>query len=346
MATPKAVIFGCKGYSLTREERELFAETRPFGLILFARNIEHPLQVMELTAEFRSCVDRPEAPVFVDQEGGRVARLKPPHWHAFPPAAALGRLYAKDRTEGVAAAKLLGRRLGEMLRPLGITVNCAPVADLFFKEADDVIGDRALSSDPESVGILSRAVCDGLMTAGVFPVIKHIPGHGRADADSHKALPVVTTDAATLKKTDFAPFAALRTMPFAMTAHVLYRDIDPDNCASLSKKIISSVIRKQIGFKGLLLSDDIEMKALKGKAAGRARGVVNAGCDLALYCGHSVSEMAEIAGAIPHLSVETNLRWQAARKMLKPAKLYDPKLAHAEFERLMSHLPKDRQHAG
>lgn len=340
MALPaKALVLGCSGHSLTPAERALFAGAPPFGLILFARNLDNPLQVMELTSEFRACVGRASAPVFVDQEGGRVARLQPPHWPAFPAAESIGRLYNKDRTEGLAAAKLLGRRMGEMLRPLGITANCAPVADLLVDGATTAIGDRAFSRNPSAVAQLAQAVCDGLMTAGVFPVVKHLPGHGRARVDSHEALPVVETDAATLRETDFAPFTALADRPFAMTAHVLYPALDPDFCATLSKKIIAKVIRKQIGFGGLLISDDLAMGALQGDPVARMRGALAAGCDLALYCKPDFAVMDALAQAAPLLSVDGGLRWQAAKKALRPARLYDPCLIRAEFDRLISRVP-------
>ena len=339
MPAPKAVIFGCQSHQLTAEERRLFSATRPFGLILFARNIDTPRQVLDLSAEFRACVGRAEAPVLIDQEGGRVARLKSPHWEEYPAAAKLGRLYEHDAVSGIAAAKLLGRLLAWQLRPFGITVNCAPVADLRFDGADNVIGDRAFSTNPESVAKLARAVCDGLMAGGVFPVIKHLPGHGRATADTHKEKAVVDTPLEELRKTDFVPFSSLRDMPFGMTAHVTYSAIDPDNSASLSPKVIQ-VIRRQIKFSGLLMSDDLTMKALTGDMAALAKGVLKAGCDLALYCKHDVDEMTRIAEVVGPMSAEAVLRWQKARKSLRRLKLFDPSLARAEFRQLLGHAPR------
>lgn len=337
MVQPRAVIFGCAGHQLTAEERSLFSESRPFGLILFARNIDTPRQVLDLTAEFRSCVARPDAPVLIDQEGGRVARLKAPHWEDYPPAAALGRLYEHDATSAIAAGKLLGRLLAWQLRPLGITVNCAPVADLLFAGADSVIGDRAFSADPEAVAKLAHAVCDGLMAGGVFPVVKHMPGHGRAQADTHKQKAVVTASLDELRRSDFLPFHALHDMPFGMTAHVTYDAIDPEASASLSPAVIT-LIRKQLKFSGLLMSDDITMKALEGDMADLARGVIDAGCDLALYCKHDIDEMRRMADAVGDLSTDAQLRWQKAKKGHRPLKLFDPTLARAEFKRLMSHV--------
>lgn len=316
---------------LTAAERRLFASINPLGLIVFKRNVESPNQLYALTSEFRACVGRADAPVLIDQEGGRVARLQPPHWEAFPPAAALGELFAIDAVRGVAAAKLLGRMLAAQLRPLGITVDCTPVLDLAIPGADSVIGDRAFAADPHSVAVLARAVCDGLRVGGVLPVIKHIPGHGRATADSHEALPVVSTPLAELQATDFVPFMELRDMPLAMTAHILYSALDDKACATLSPKIIGSVIRKEIGFQGLLMSDDITMKALEGSPATIARDVIAAGCDIALYCKHDEGDIAAIGEAVPLMSVDAQLRWQRAQQWLSPMDLFDLRLARAEF---------------
>lgn len=334
----KAVIYGCEGTSLTAAERELFARVKPFGLILFARNIDNPVQVMELTAEFRACVGSAEAQVLIDQEGGRVARLKLPHWQELPPAEKIGALYLKDKAEGLASAKLLGRRLASMLLPLGITIDCTPVLDLRVPGADEVIGDRAFSSDPLIVAPLARAVCDGLLAGGVYPVIKHIPGHGRARADSHKELPVVDTSRAELEAMDFVSFTKLSDMPFAMTGHILYSALDPHNCATFSPEIIGKVIRSRIGFDGLLMSDDLYMSALSGPMVERARKSWAAGCDLALYCKHDIDDMNAIAEIAPDMAGETLARWQRAQRMLRPLELYDAPLIRAEFDRLMSHV--------
>ncbi len=339
MAAPRAVIFGCQGHHLTADERRVFSETRPFGLILFARNIDHPLQVMDLTAEFRACVGRTDAPVLIDQEGGRVARLKAPHWDEFPSAGALGRLYEKDSVSGIAAAKLLGRLLAWQLRPLGISVDCAPVADLRFDGATSAIGDRAFSDNPEIVTKLAHAICDGLMAGGVYPVIKHMPGHGRALEDTHHQISVVDTPLDELRKTDYLPFANMKDMPFGMTAHVTFSALDPDRPASLSPKVIQS-IRKHIKFSGMLMSDDLTMKALSGDVADLAAGVLAAGCDLALYCKYDIDEMERIAAKVGVLSAEATQRWAKAKKMMRRLSLFDPPLARAEFKRLVSHVTK------
>jgi beta-N-acetylhexosaminidase len=331
VSIPKAVILSCVGTSLTADERRLFGQANPFGLILFKRNIDNPSQVLALTQEFRSCVGRADAPVLLDQEGGRVARLQPPHWEIFPPAAAIGELYTRDTARGLAAAKLLGRLLAAQLLPLGITVDCTPVCDLQFPKADAVIGDRAFGSDPHKVALLSRAVCDGLRVGGVLPVIKHIPGHGRAMADSHLELPVVETAAEELQNSDFAPFRELRDMPLAMTAHIKYSALDTQNCATLSPKIIAEVIREQIGFQGLLMSDDVTMKALNGSLPELSLASIKAGCDIALYCKDSVPDMTAICEAVPTLSLDAQLRWKNAQTWLRPMELFDPKLARAEF---------------
>lgn len=341
MTAPKAAIVSCAGKTLGVDERQLFASANPFGLILFGRNIDSPTQVRALTDEFRACVGRADAPVLIDQEGGRVARLRPPHWEELPPAARLGELYRIDPTRGVAAAKLLGRLLAAQLSPLGINVDCTPVLDLYIKGADAVIGSRAFGDDPKTISVLGRAVCDGLCVGGVLPVIKHIPGHGRATADSHFELPRVDAPVSQLEGSDFIPFDNLCDMPLAMTAHILYSNIDSDNCATLSAKVIGDVIRKQLSFNGLLLSDDICMQALQGDLPSLSRRVIDAGCDVALVCQNNpeyppdVPLLAEVLAATPALSLLAQQRWQQAIDWLKPMSLFDPKLAKAEFQRLI-----------
>jgi len=337
VTAPRSAILSCEGTALSSAERRLFTSANPFGLILFKRNVESASQLIKLTSEFRSCVGRADAPVLIDQEGGRVARLSAPEWDTFPPAAAFGALYKHDGTRGIAAAKLLGRMLAAQLRPLGITVNCAPVLDLHRPETTQAIGDRAFSSDPRAVSVLARAVCDGMRVGGVLPVIKHMPGHGRASADSHEELPVVNATWPELQASDFVPFMELRDMPLAMTAHILYPQIDPDLCATRSPLIISQVIREQIGYNGLLMSDDITMKALEGAPDVIARDVIAAGCDVALYCKHDVDHMTAICAAVPKLSVETQLRWQKAQSWLSPMDLFDLRLAKAEFSNFFPH---------
>ena len=336
MSSPKAVIVGCAGYTLTPHERSIFARHNPFGLILFARNIESPNQLIALTHEFRACVGRADAPVLIDQEGGRVARLRAPQWDEFPSAAKIGALYHHDAAYGVAAGKILGRMLAAMLLPLGITVNCTPVLDVPQAGADPVIGDRAFSTDPDHVATLARSVCDGLCVGGVMPVIKHIPGHGRATADSHAALPVVQASLSALHEVDFKPFRALHDMPLAMTAHIQYPALDEQYCATLSPTIIQDTIRTAIGFDGLLITDDLTMKALSGDVLALARDSLTAGCDVALYCQSDEAVLDKLCQETPVLTPQALRRWNKAKAWLKPMELYDPPLAKAELQRLLS----------
>ncbi len=267
----KALIVGCSGPELTPEEVAFLREEDPWGLILFARNCPSPTSVEALVAAFREVVGREDAPVLIDQEGGRVQRLKPPYWSAYPSGAAIEALYRRDPDAGRQAARLAGRLIAEDLRLLGITVDCLPVLDVRCEGTHDVIGDRAYGSDAKTVVTLGRAVTEGLRSGGVAPVMKHVPGHGRAGADSHLELPVVDAALDDLRAVDFAPFAELADLPMAMTAHVLYTALDPDRCATLSPSIVGDVIRGEIGFDGLLMSDDLSMKALQGSLS-RANG--------------------------------------------------------------------------
>ncbi len=297
---PRAVIFACAGPELSGRERRFFAETDPLGFILFANNIESPNQVRSLVAALRAAVGRGDAPVLIDQEGGRVARLGPPHWRAPPPARRLARLAAIDEDAGREAARINGRLIACELSDLGITVDCAPVVDVPIPDGHDVIGDRAHGDTPEMVADLGGAVCEGLLEGGVIPVLKHIPGHGRARADSHVELPVVDTPLTEMARTDFRPFRDLSATPWAMTAHVLYRAIDPDYPATQSATVIDRVVRGDIGFQGLLLSDDIGMEALKGSLAERGAAALKAGCDAVLHCSGDFAGMAQAAtGAGP-----------------------------------------------
>jgi len=298
--TPRAVIFGCEGPSVTNWEREFFRDSNPLGFILFARNCETPEQIRTLIADLRDCVDRRDAPVLIDQEGGRVARLKPPQWRAAPPAARFGALYERDGAAAREAVRMNARLIAAELADLGITVDCAPVLDLPIPGADAVIGDRAFAADPEIVAVLGRAFCDGLLAGGVLPVVKHLPGHGRALADSHRELAVVTATRAELEDSDFRPFRALADAPWAMTAHIVYSAIDPDAPATTSAKVIGKLIRGDFGFDGVLASDDLSMEALSGDYATRAAASLAAGCDLVLHCNGKRDEMTAVAeGAGP-----------------------------------------------
>ena len=316
---PRAAIVGCLGEGLSAEERALFRASDPLGLILFRRNCTDPAQVRALAADFRETVGRADAPVLIDQEGGRVQRLRPPHWRDYPPAAVFGTLYEADPDAACEAAWLNAALQAAELAPLGITVNCAPMIDVRDPEAHDIVGDRAFSGDPDVVIALGRAVMDGLMSGGVLPVIKHVPGHGRARADSHEELPVVEADRAALAR-DFAPFRALADAPFAMTAHVVYTALDAERPATLSRAVVEGVMRGEIGIGGAILSDDLSMKALSGTLGGRAAASIAAGCDVALHCNGEMAEMAEVLDAVPRLSGAALARVEAAlARVRRPA---------------------------
>jgi beta-N-acetylhexosaminidase len=334
-----AFITGCAGPVLTGTERQFLAEADPWGLILFKRNVGAPDDVRRLIGEFRATVGR-EAPVLVDQEGGRVQRLGPPDWPAYPPGAAYGALYDRDRIAGLAAAKLGARLIAEDLRQLGIDVDCAPVADVPIAVADPIIGDRAYGADPTKVAALAGAFAAGLIEGGVLPVLKHIPGHGRATADSHRTLPVVTADPTMLDATDFAAFRALRALPMGMTAHVVFTAIDPVAPATTSANIVRNVIRDSIGFAGLLMSDDISMGALSGSLGERTRAAIAAGCDVVLHCNGDLSEMCAVAAEAPVLRGEAARRAEAALAMRRPSvpahASSDFTARRAEFSKLMA----------
>ena len=301
-SSPLATVFGCAGQTLTEDERVFFSEANPFGFILFARNVDSPEQVRTLITDLRSCVGR-NAPVLIDQEGGRVQRLRPPHWRSAPPLQQFGMLFEKSPEQAAKALRMNMQAIGIELADLGIDVDCAPVLDVPVPGAHDIIGNRALSQDPIVVSQLAGAACEGLMDAGVVPVIKHLPGHGRAAVDSHEELPVVETSEADLNDNDFAPFKDVAGMPVAgMTAHVVYTAIDEDNPATLSGRVIKDVIRERIGFKGLLFSDDLGMKALSGSFSERATQCLSAGCDIALHCNGDRTEMEEVAAGSSTLS--------------------------------------------
>ena len=326
----KALICGCSGPVLTEEERAFFAEARPCGLILFARNVETPEQVRALVAEFRELVGWPQAPVLIDQEGGRVQRLRPPHWREFPPAARYGDLWAHDPLSALRAARLVTWLLASELADLGINVDALPVLDVPVEGAHDIIGDRAYAREPEVAALLARAAVAGLAAAGVAPIIKHIPGHGRARADSHKELPVVDTSLADLRARDFLPFAALADAPMAMTAHVTYTALDPDNPATTSRTVITDIIRGEIGFDGLLMSDDLNMEALAGPLPARAEAALAAGCDVVLHCSGDLEEMREIAAVCPPLSGRALECARSAVEGLRQAALPPESLKEAE----------------
>jgi beta-N-acetylhexosaminidase len=317
--TPRAAILGCAGHSLSAEERSFFARFNPLGFILFARNVDTPGQIRALVSDLRNAVGRADAPVLIDQEGGRVQRLRPPHWRAAPAAARFGELASANRAAGVEATRLNAQLIGGELATLGIDTVCAPVLDLSFPGAHEVIGDRAYSGNPDLVATLGRAACDGFAAAGVTPIVKHIPGHGRGMVDSHLSLPVVEASRAELEASDFRPFKALNDMPWAMTAHVVYGAIDPDAPATTSKRVIGEIIRGHIGFEGVLIGDDLSMQALHGAIAERAQATIAAGCDLALHCNGKMEEMASLTDVVPPLSPKTVARLGRGKNKAMPA---------------------------
>jgi beta-N-acetylhexosaminidase len=305
---PRAVILGCAGHRLSAAERQFFARFDPLGFILFARNIDAPDQVRALVAELRQTVGRADAPVLIDQEGGRVQRLRPPHWREAPPSARFGALALVDPAAAAEAVALNAQLIGGELALLEIDMVCAPVLDLRFAGAHDVIGDRAYSSDPDTVAMLGRAACEGFAAAGVMPIVKHVPGHGRAMVDSHRSLPTVEASTAELEASDFRPFKALADMPWAMTAHVVYRAIDPDRPATISPIVVARIVRGAIGFDGVLIGDDLSMEALSGSLVARAAATLAAGCDLALHCNGEMAEMTTLADAVPEITGATSAR--------------------------------------
>lgn len=289
----QAVVLGCSRLTVTPEEKKFFRDANPMGYILFARNCETPAQIRTLIKQLRDCVGR-EAAVLIDQEGGRVQRLGPPHWRAAPPAGVFADLAEQDRDAALEATRLNARLMAEDLAELGITIDCTPVLDVPQPGSHSIIGDRAYGRTPERVAELGRAVCEGMLAARVLPIIKHVPGHGRAQVDSHMDLPVVTASRQQLDEIDFAPFKALNDMPWAMTAHIIYQALDPETEATSSPRLIEQIIRDYIGFNGVLISDDLSMKALSGNFPTRARRSLQAGCDLVLHCNGEIDEMRAV----------------------------------------------------
>src|SRR6202048_2288074 len=280
----RAFITGVSGPELSAEEREFIQIGRPWGFILFKRNIETPEQVVKLISEFRKEIGEPEAPVLIDQEGGRVQRFGPPHWPVYPPGAIFGALYDIDAALGLTAARLSARLIAADLIETGVTVDCLPLADVPVAGRDAVVGNRAYGTEPGKVAAIARALTEGLEQGGILPVLKHIPGHGRATSDTHFRLPVVDTPGAELERTDFAAFQPVAELPMAMTAHIVFSALDPAHPATTSATIIGQVIRGLIGFQGLLMSDDVSMNALAGSIAERTRAIFTAGCDMVLHC--------------------------------------------------------------
>jgi beta-N-acetylhexosaminidase len=334
----RAFITGTSGTTLSADERAFIAAKRPWGFILFRRNIDNPAQVTALVREMREATGVPDAPVLVDQEGGQVQRFRPPHWPNYPAGAAFGRLYDIDSKLGLQAARLSARLIAADLLPMGVTVDCLPLGDVPVPGADAVIGDRAYGDEPRKVAAIARAVTDGLEHGGILPVLKHIPGHGRATADSHLALPTVDTPREELERTDFAAFKPLANLPMAMTAHVVFSAIDPAQPATTSATMIERVIRGLIGFQGLLMSDDVGMNALAGSIGERSRALIAAGCDVILHCSGKLDEMVEVAGEAPELSGKALTRAQRALTARKPPQPFDRAAAREELDALIGRL--------
>lgn len=292
------IIFSCAGTTLSDAERQLFIRSQPTGFILFKRNCENPTQVKQLTDALRECINQKDIPILIDQEGGRVARLQPPHWWVAPSASSYLQ-ETDDITEAAHNAKIDAKRIGQQLQEVGINVNCSPVLDCPIPEADMVIGTRAYSNSPSEIITMANAVIEGFQEEGVVPVIKHIPGHGRALVDSHEALPVVETSIKELSERDFLPFKALaKSVTWAMSAHVIYTAIDPQDCTTVSPIVIEQIIRKHIDFEGVLVTDDLGMKALSGDLVTKVNRSLEAGCDLALYCDGKLADMEILADNI------------------------------------------------
>lgn len=331
MSESKSMILGCAGKVLTADEVRLYGDERPWGFILFARNIGEPEQIRDLVAAMRDAVGRPDAPVFIDQEGGRVQRLRPPLAPNYPAASALGALYRHDTVAGLRAAWLLSRLHAFDLSNLGITADCLPVLDVPIEGASEVIGSRAYGKDASSVAAMGLAAAEGLMAGGVLPVMKHVPGHGRAFADSHIELPRVDAALDELRSQDFAPFAALKHLPMAMTAHVVYTAIDQDRPATTSRKVIQDIIRGEIGFDGLLMSDDTSMKALSGDFPSKAEAILAAGCDIVLHCNGVMEEMQGIASRTTVLAGKSLERAERALAAVKDQDAAEEAAIRAEF---------------
>ncbi len=330
---PRATIFGCSGPVLTPGEAWFFRESQPWGFILFARNCHSRDQVKDLVRSLRAAVGREEAPVLIDQEGGRVQRLKPPEWPDYPAAERLGTLYAQNAPMAREAVGLHARLLAHELRALGITVDCVPVVDVPTPEEHGIIGDRAYGRTAAQVGDLAAVAAQQLLRDGVLPVIKHLPGHGRARSDSHESLPLVDAPRAALEDQDFAAFKAVRDMPLGMTAHVVYEAIDAQAPATWSSVVIEEVIRGFIGFDGLLMSDDLSMGALDGPFGERTERAIRAGCDVVLHCNGAMSEMVEIAATAPPLDGRARERAERALSLLAESQpeSFDPGDAWAKL---------------
>ncbi|MDI7863333.1 beta-N-acetylhexosaminidase [Rhizobiaceae bacterium n13] len=335
MTESKAMILGCQGLTLTPDEIALYRGEAPWGFILFGRNIGEPAQISDLVSALRESVGR-DAPVFIDQEGGRVQRIRPPILSRYPSGQALGELYRRDRDAGLRAAWLMSRLHAFDLKSFGIDVDCLPVLDVPMEGSSNVIGDRAYGTDPTTVAEMGRAAAAGLKAGGVLPVMKHMPGHGRGMVDSHHDLPVVNVSRAELEAHDFVPFVAMKDELMAMTAHVVYTEIDPSNPATTSRVVIEEIIRGYIGFEGLLMSDDSSMNALKGTLGERAANIAAAGCDIVLHCNGVMDEMKQVVANVPVLSGRALQRAKKVEAALGAMDDAEEIQVRAEFDSLIA----------
>lgn len=332
-----STIFGCSGLELTDDEKSFYSDVQPWGFILFGRNIDTPEQVEKLVNDLKSCVEHSPVPILIDQEGGRVRRLRPPHWPSYGAGEIFGHHYARSPDQGRRVAWLQSRLMAIDLLKLGINVDCLPVLDVPVSGSHDVIGDRAYSDNPKIVADIGNAACEGLLEGGVLPVIKHIPGHGRANVDSHKDLPIVDADISILEAFDFAPFKELNDMPLAMTAHVVYSAIDKSAPATASKTVIETIIRDHIGFDGLLMCDDLSMHALSGDFSERTQSAFAAGCDIVLHCNGNMEEMKIIANSSPELSGKSLSRALRASDLIGIVTANDEAKLREEYDAFCNH---------
>lgn len=330
------MILGSSGPTLTADEVALYKDERPWGFILFARNCIEPAQISDLVASMRDAIGRPDAPVLIDQEGGRVQRIRPPMIERYPSAAVLGELYRQDRDKGLRATWLMSRLHAFDLMKFGINVDCLPVIDVPIEGASNVIGDRAYGFDPKTVAEMGQAAADGLKAGGMLPVIKHMPGHGRGMADSHHELPVVTVSRAELEAHDFLPFVAMKDELMAMSAHIVFTAIDPDEPATISRKVIDEIIRGHIGFDGLLMSDDTSMNALKGTIGERAARIVGGGCDIVLHCNGVMDEMKAVVKETVPLTGDALRRARAVEAAFGAGDGLNEEAIRAEFHGLLA----------
>ncbi len=336
MTESKAMILGCSGLTLTQEEIALYKAEQPWGFILFGRNIGDTQQITDLVASMREAVGRPEAPVLIDQEGGRVQRIRPPILQSYPNAQALGAVYLRDREQGLRAAWLMSRLHAFDLMRFGINVDCLPVLDVPVEDASNVIGNRAYGFDPRMVSEMGQAAADGLKAGGMLPVMKHIPGHGRGMVDSHHELPVVDVPLDDLDAHDFVPFRALNKELMGMSAHLVFNAIDPERPATTSRKVIEEIIRGRIGFDGLLMSDDSSMNALKGTLGERAANIVAGGCDIVLHCNGVMSEMLQVVKEVPPLTGRSLERAKAVEAGFPAADDADEASLRDEFNAMLA----------